>query len=40
LKEVLKTYRTFGMVDDGESLKQYLLAIVVYLVTGGPPHLP
>lgn len=33
--ELLKTYRTFGMVDDGESLKQYLLAIVVYLVTGG-----
>jgi hypothetical protein len=33
--DLLKTYRTFGMVDDGESLKQYLLAIVVYLVTGG-----
>ena len=33
--ELLKTYRTFGRNDDGESFKQYLLAIVVYLVGGG-----
>jgi hypothetical protein len=33
--ELLKAYRTFGAVDNGESFKQYLLAIVIYLVTGG-----
>lgn len=33
--ELLKAYRTFGAVDDGEQFKQYLLAIVVYLVGGG-----
>jgi len=33
--ELLKTYRTFGRNDDGESFKQYLLEIVVYLVGGG-----
>ncbi len=33
--ELLKTYRTFGAIDDGENFKQYLLASVVYLVTGG-----
>jgi hypothetical protein len=33
--ELLKTYRTFGSTDVDESFKQYLLAIVVYLVGGG-----
>lgn len=33
--ELLKTYRAFGGSDSGESFKQYLLAIVVYLVGGG-----
>ncbi len=33
--ELLKTYRTFGSTDMDESFKQYLLAIVVYLVGGG-----
>ena len=33
--ELLKTYRTFGAIDDGEMFKMYLLAIVVYLVSGG-----
>lgn len=33
--ELLKTYRAFGGTDSGESFKQYLLAIVVYLVGGG-----
>ena len=33
--ELLKTYRTFGSIDEGESFKQYLLAIVIYLVVGG-----
>lgn len=32
---LLITYRTFGDVDDGEEFKKYLLAIVVYLVSGG-----
>jgi hypothetical protein len=33
--ELLKTYRTFAGLDTGEDFKQYLLAIVIYLVTGG-----
>jgi len=33
--ELLKVYRTFGGLDTGEEFKQYLLAIVIYLVTGG-----
>jgi hypothetical protein len=33
--ELLKAYRTFAGLDAGEEFKQYLLAIVVYLVTGG-----
>jgi hypothetical protein len=33
--ELLKTYRVFGGTDSGESFKQYLLAIVVYIVGGG-----
>jgi len=33
--ELLKTYRVFGGIDSGEPFKQYLLAIVVYLVGGG-----
>jgi hypothetical protein len=33
--ELLKVYRTFGSLDTGEEFKQYLLAIVIYLVTGG-----
>jgi hypothetical protein len=33
--ELLKTFRTFGSIDTGEEFKQYLLAIVIYLVTGG-----
>ncbi len=33
--ELLKAFRTFGTMDTGEEFKQYLLAIVIYLVTGG-----
>lgn len=33
--ELLKAYRTFGGMDEGEEFKQYLLAIVIYLVGGG-----
>jgi hypothetical protein len=33
--ELLKTFRTFGSSDTGETFKQYLLAIVIYLVGGG-----
>jgi hypothetical protein len=33
--EVLKTYRAFGGTDTGEMFKEYLLAIVIYLVGGG-----
>jgi hypothetical protein len=33
--ELLKTYRTFGSVDCDENFKQYLLAVVAYLVGGG-----
>jgi len=33
--ELLKAFRTFGSIDTGEEFKQYLLAVVIYLVTGG-----
>jgi hypothetical protein len=33
--ELLKTYRVFGGADSEEPFKQYLLAIVVYLIGGG-----
>jgi hypothetical protein len=33
--DLLKTFRSFGTIDPGETFKQYLLAIVVYLVGGG-----